>query len=233
MAYAKDLSREAIRDAIYARHTYTTTNVRILLEVTMDNHIMGDVYQSSISPKIHISAAGKSEIARIEIIRNQERIFNKAIDSKMVDLDFTDKEPVSRQSYYYVRLSQSDGEIAWSSPIFFTYTGSPITAKTNHVPWNYEAEEDEPGDPVNQNYLTELTDYLNMVAPNRFFDLKQVRLVHSDRGDYALFYGYDKKFNNSKIHVRWYIGFDAPRMHSSFGWRDFGSINESNMGTSF
>jgi hypothetical protein len=227
MAYSADLSRNGIRNALFSRHTYATTNVRILLDVTVDKHMMGDAYTSSRKPQIHISVAGTANISRIEIIRNQDRIFNKTIDAKTAELDFTDQEPYSGHNYYYVRVSQSDGEIAWSSPVFLQYMGVKPISRTACVSWNYELSDDEPGEPVTRSYLSDLTKHINIVAPGRFSDLKQVREVHSSRGDYALFYGYDKKNNNTKIHIRWYLGFDAPRMHSSLGWRDFGSVAES------
>lgn len=221
--YAPKLTREAIRDAFFARRTYAATGVKILLEVTMDGRMMGEEYSSSKPPVMRIRAAGTSDIARIEVIRNKERILNHKATGKVVDLEFKDEEPITGTSYYYVRLSQNDGEIAWSSPIFFTYTGPPIQPKRPSIPWNYESAEDEPGDPVNKDYLPELMDHLSWRAPGHFVDLKQVRMVHSSRGDYALFYGIDSKTGN-RIHIRWYIGFDSPRIHTSVGWRDFGSI---------
>lgn len=224
--YAPNLSRKSIIDALYSRRTYATTCVKMLLEVTMDGRPMGSEYSSNQPPKMHILAAGTGKIGRIEIIRNTERIFNRTVDSKVVELDFTDDEPAQGEAYYYVRVSQQDGEIAWSSPIFFIYTGPEVQPTRKTVPWNYESEEDELGDPVDKDYLPELLDHLSWRAPGRFYDLKQVRMVHSPRGDYALFYGRDKSNGGGKIHIRWYVGFDSFRLHVARGWRDFGSEEE-------
>lgn len=224
--YASKLSREAVADGIYSRRTYATTGVKILLEVSMDGHMMGSDYSSDSAPQISILAAGTGNIGRIEIIRNQERIFNKKFNDKVVKFNFKDDEPTAGASYYYVRVSQNDGEIAWSSPIFFNYTGKSVIAKRKNVPWNYESESDELGDSVTHNYLPALQAHLDWRAPGRFYDLKEVRLVHNPRGDYALFYGYDKTNKGGKIHIRWYTGFDSERIHISRGWRDFGSERE-------
>jgi|GEM_PF-817640 len=223
-AFARELTRDAIREAIYARHTYATTNVKILLDVTMDGHMMGDEYSSSSAPTMHISVAGTGDVGRIEVIRNKERILNRSVSGKTVSVDFRDEEPVQGTSYYYVRVSQNDGEIAWSSPIFFVYTGKPVEPKRAAVAWNYESEEDELGDIPDRDYMPELQKHLQWLAPGRFYDLKQVRLVHSPRGDYVLFYGMDKK--NARIHIRWYLGFDSERIHAAVGWRDFGSVRD-------
>ncbi len=221
---AAELTREALRDAIFARRTYATTGVKMLLDVTVDRHMMGDEYSSAFTPRMHILAAGTGEIGRIEVIRNQQRIFNKETQGKVVELDFEDKGPVEGTSYYYVRVSQNDGEIAWSSPIFFTYTGAPIEAAVDPVPWNYECEADELGDPVDVSYLPQLREHLKWRAPGRFYALRQVRIVRNPRGNYALFYGRDRANKGAPIHIRWYPGFDSFRLHVSQGWRDFGSI---------
>lgn len=225
--YTSQLTREEIRDAIFARRTYATTGVKMLLEVTMDGHAMGEEYSSAKAPSMHIFAAGAGPIGRIEVIRNRERILNRTIgNTKTAEIDFEDDEPVQGLSYYYVRVSQDDGEIAWSSPIFLNYTGPEVEPKRPSVPWNYESQADELGGPVDRNYLPELLDHLRWRAPDRFYDIKQVRTVRSPRGDYALFYGRDKSNGGGRVHIRWYVGFESFRLHISRGWRDFGSERE-------
>ena len=39
-------------------------------------------------------------------------------------VNYTDATPVVGESYYYVRITQIDGEMAWSSPIWVTYKGA-------------------------------------------------------------------------------------------------------------
>ena len=38
-----------------------------------------------------------------------------------MDFEFTDKGPVNGRHFYYVRLMQEDGMIAWTSPMFINY----------------------------------------------------------------------------------------------------------------
>lgn len=224
--YATSLDRNSLAEALFSRRTYSTTGVKMLLDVNMDGHPMGEEYSSGSAPKMHILAAGTSDIGRVEIIRNNERILNRETNGRVVEFDFIDDEPAQGTSYYYVRVSQNDGEIAWSSPIFLTYTGGAVAARRTSVPWNYESEEDELGDRVDKDYLPELLEHLSWRAPGRFYELKQVRMVHNPRGNYALFYGRDRSNGGGKIHVRWYVGFASFRLHVSRGWRDFGSEPE-------
>jgi hypothetical protein len=37
-----------------------------------------------------------------------------------VDLTYVDERPVAGESYYYVRVQQANGQMAWSSPIWIT-----------------------------------------------------------------------------------------------------------------
>lgn len=221
--FAPQLTRESIRDAIFARRTYATTCIKMLLEVSMDGHIMGEEYASGRPPKMHVFAAGTAPIARVEIVRGAERILNRKTAGKVVELDFTDDEPVSGTTWYYVRVSQSDGEIAWSSPIFFTYTGPAVAATRKAQAWNHESPDDEPGDGLTTDCLPDLERHLSWRAPGRFYDLKQIRAVTNPRGSYVLFHGRDRSNNGGKVHIRWYTGFDTERIHIERGWRDFGS----------
>ena len=36
------------------------------------------------------------------------------------EFSFTDLKPLDGTSYYYVRVQQKDGELAWTSPVWIT-----------------------------------------------------------------------------------------------------------------
>jgi hypothetical protein len=38
-----------------------------------------------------------------------------------VNFEYVDREAPPGEHWYYVRIEQSDGELAWSSPIWVTY----------------------------------------------------------------------------------------------------------------
>lgn len=118
--YARDLSREAILDAIRARHTYGTTAARILLEVRVNGHLMGDKIPPAngkpVEVKIRVRCPG--DIDRIEVCRNNKFVYTKQPETRRTDLTFVDTAPIDGYSYYYVRVMQKDKEIAWSSPVW-------------------------------------------------------------------------------------------------------------------
>jgi hypothetical protein len=60
-----------------------------------------------------------ADIDRIEVCRNNGFIYTNSPKGREAELTFTDREPLEGRSYYYVRVLQADGEIAWSSPVWF------------------------------------------------------------------------------------------------------------------
>jgi hypothetical protein len=53
------------------------------------------------------------------VIKNQEIVYTAHPGSREVALEFLDTRFVAGEpSYYYVRVLQADGQLAWSSPIW-------------------------------------------------------------------------------------------------------------------
>jgi len=123
--YAPELSRRAILDAIRARHTYGTTAAKMFLDVRVNGHLMGEKGASPDGKpvRIEMSADCPDEIDRIEVCRNNTFIYAPQIEGKTCDITYLDNDPPDGPSYYYVRVIQKDGEIAWSSPVWLGRAG--------------------------------------------------------------------------------------------------------------
>jgi hypothetical protein len=70
-----------------------------------------------VEVKMDIQCPG--EIDRVEVCRNNRFIYTKQPKGRKASLVFTDREPLPGRSYYYVRVIQTDEEIAWTSPVWF------------------------------------------------------------------------------------------------------------------
>lgn len=132
--FAPELTREALFDALWDRRCYATTSRRILLDVALGGHPMGsDLSGEDAAPfaderimKIH--AIGHHTIERIEVVRNNQTVESVDVDADEEMLTYVDRTPlanvpaVSEQApdvvFYYVRVIESDGNLAWSSPIW-------------------------------------------------------------------------------------------------------------------
>jgi hypothetical protein len=119
--YAPELTREAILDAIRARHCYGTTAAKIFLDVRVDGHLMGEKVATPAggSVNVEIRVRCPADMDRIEVCRNNQFIYSNQPDGREANLTFVDREPLPGRSYYYVRVIQKDEEIAWSSPVWF------------------------------------------------------------------------------------------------------------------
>jgi hypothetical protein len=128
--YAPELTRDAIFEALKNRRTYGTTGVRIILDFDINGHPLGSelMWDGNIKPRLKVKAIGTDLIRKIEIIRNNEDIQVFNIRDDIFELDFEDCSDLEEVAitdvngvqivYYYVRLTQYDGEMAWSSPIW-------------------------------------------------------------------------------------------------------------------
>ncbi len=119
--FAPELTREAILDAIRARHCYGTTAAKIFLDVRVNGHLMGEKIAEPAGGTVEVKATARcpAEIDRIEVCRNNCFIYTKQPAGPEASFTFIDREPVEGRSYYYVRVVQKDEELAWSSPVWF------------------------------------------------------------------------------------------------------------------
>ena len=118
--YAPELTREAVLDAIRARHTYGTTAAKISLDFRVNGRLMGEKTAATDGKPVvcTIRVVCPAEIDRIEVCRSNEFIFRNEPGARSAEVTFVDEKPLAGRSYYYVRVIQKDGEIAWSSPVW-------------------------------------------------------------------------------------------------------------------
>jgi hypothetical protein len=123
--WARELSRETIFDAIRNRQCYGTTGARIILKFSVNGHPMGSELTiedaqtpRTISAKIH----GTAGVEVVEIIRDGRIVHVSVPEPGEADakhfVRWEDASPLEHSAFYYVRIRQVDGEMAWSSPVW-------------------------------------------------------------------------------------------------------------------
>ena len=130
--YAPQLSRESILEALRARHCFGTSAARIFLDVRVNGALMGEVLSAPDGKpvEVRIRVRCPADIECVEVCRNNEFIYANQPEGREADLTFTDTNPVDGWSYYYVRVTQKDKEMAWSSPVWL---GRPDSAKEPRI----------------------------------------------------------------------------------------------------
>jgi len=119
--YAPTLTREAILDALRARHCYGTTAAKIFLDVRVNGNLMGEKLTALPAGPVDVKIAARcpGEIERIDVCRNNQFVYTYRPAGRTAELTFVDRAPIAGRSYYYVRVIEKDREMAWSSPVWF------------------------------------------------------------------------------------------------------------------
>ncbi len=125
MSYAvvltDDVSRQGILDAFKKRHSYAATD-NIVLDVRCGDHVMGDSFTTAKRPTLDIHVHGTGPIAKVHLIRDNKYVYTAEPKERKVTLRYTDMDAKQgKTSYYYVRVEQADGNLAWASPMWITY----------------------------------------------------------------------------------------------------------------
>ncbi len=122
MVYADRTTRQGILDAIRRRHTYGATD-NILLDVRMGDHFMGDEFHLPEALPLRVKVRGTTGIARVNVLRNGEVVYVHEPGAQECEFEYLDQEarPQVGLQYYYVRVEQEDGNVAWGSPLWVNY----------------------------------------------------------------------------------------------------------------
>ncbi len=120
---APRLTREEVFRALYERRCYATTGTRILLDFKVNGKVMGSeiTVPEKVSPRtIMARVEGTTDIAHIELVRNNVDILKKEIRGRTAEINLVDRENIGETCFYYLRVTQKDNAMAWSSPIWVT-----------------------------------------------------------------------------------------------------------------
>jgi hypothetical protein len=119
--WARELTREAIWEALWNRRCYGTTGGRIILEFEVDDEPMGSVISSTAfrgGHQLRARVLGEAPLQSVEVLRGREVIHTECSFNCSLRLEVHDDPPAGAAHYYTLRVTQADGEMAWSSPVW-------------------------------------------------------------------------------------------------------------------
>lgn len=121
--WAADNTAEALSEALYRRQCYATTRARIWLRFSVNGAQMGAELKLAARDEarcIEAEIHGTSPILEVSVMRNSEFIETWTPDDWDFTVSWADEAPLSGRGwdYYYLRVKQTDGEMAWSSPVW-------------------------------------------------------------------------------------------------------------------
>ncbi len=119
MIWVEELSSEAVLEGIRARRAYAATD-NILVDFRVNGAMMGAATRVAGAPKIEARAIGTGPIARIELIRDNTYIHTHEPGSSEAAFAYVDNDASAGEHWYYIRVEQQDGQLAWASPVWAT-----------------------------------------------------------------------------------------------------------------
>ena len=133
---AAERTREAIWDALWRRRVVATSGPRSLLKYTLGGHPMGSELSAAAHPELArerllcVEFHGTAAAERIDVIRNNEVVHSASPEGTDCEIEWRDAAPLAEAlmppakfcdhpfCFYYVRVLQADGEMAWASPVW-------------------------------------------------------------------------------------------------------------------
>ena len=122
VVFAPELTREAVFEALYQRRCYATTGARLLLDFAASGSPMGSELQKKQGERLAftLSVTGTAPLTSVEVLKyvGGDIVTYKSAPVTGTTAALSFAEPVDQGTLYYVRVRQTDGEMAWSSPIW-------------------------------------------------------------------------------------------------------------------
>ena len=228
---ASELTRDALWQAIVARQTYATSGARIFLEFLCDGQRAGAEIRPRDELALSITCHACAPIRRVDLICGAHRLRSwepATLDFSVEFILDTDQFP---GTWLYLRVEQTDGEYAWTSPFFLEHQGEP-PLNPSLPAWNDDGEIDLSAIPANDatSYLAAVRTYLQREEhPSRFHELTPAGILDLHVGRCALFFC---RWGDERLpmSIRWFFEFEIPKIRYDFGWRDYGAVDELELG---
>jgi hypothetical protein len=115
--YARGIDRASIFEGLTARRTYAASD-KILLDFSMGNALMGQEITVAGVPEFRVAVEGTAPLARVDIVKNGTFVYTAEPKTPKTVFTFRDQQFDGRESYYYVRVIQTDKNMAWASPVW-------------------------------------------------------------------------------------------------------------------
>ncbi|MCK9523883.1 MAG: CehA/McbA family metallohydrolase [Proteobacteria bacterium] len=124
---ADSVTREGVLDALARRCCYATSGARIALWFEVDGMPMGETVRPGGVSAYRVVVRGTADIASLCLVTNGGRETPLRFEGDSADVHGTlPPPPVQRAIYYFVRVVQTDGHMAWSSPIWLESSPDPL-----------------------------------------------------------------------------------------------------------
>jgi hypothetical protein len=117
---AEEFSRKGLVEAMRQRHSYAATD-NIVLDFRLHGRsIQGDEVRTP-QPRFDVVVLGTGPLDRVELLKNGAMVHTERPEGAEIRFHWEEPAPnggARAVYYYYVRVLQKDGQMAWASPIW-------------------------------------------------------------------------------------------------------------------
>lgn len=118
---SQELSLSGLFAGIRKRCSIASTGERIVILFEVNGEqALGQIMQVDEPPFFSCTIAGTCRLEKIELIRDNEVLYCFTGTYPAEKFAFCDTDPLVGEHYYYVRVTQMDGEMAWGSPVWIS-----------------------------------------------------------------------------------------------------------------
>ncbi|MFH1178983.1 MAG: DUF3604 domain-containing protein [Candidatus Bathyarchaeota archaeon] len=162
--YARELTRKAIWEAIWARRAYGTTSERIIVHVESDGHLMGEEYSTTKAPAINVRIHGTAPLHEVEVYNWETPVYRHPFaeplseNEKLIKVEWSGARVRSRPKVvtWDGGLTVKDGKIRECTEFAFDYPHQGIEKVSDHeLKWISTTGGDPDGVLLKLNYSNE------------------------------------------------------------------------------
>jgi hypothetical protein len=117
---AEKNDRESLMESMRNRRCYAATD-NIIADIRSGTHLMGEEFKTNVAPALKLAIIGTKPIAQIVIVKDSKVVETIKPGKAEYKGEWTDPKPAAGVHYYYVRIEQEDGQLAWTSPMWIDY----------------------------------------------------------------------------------------------------------------
>jgi hypothetical protein len=120
--WVKEISRRGILEALRARRCFATTGDQMVIDFRVNGMWAGGIVAAGPRPTMTFAVTGMDDITRVEVLRDSQvvHVYEPQNATKEAAGNWIDStaENLRDGSYYYLRVTQRNNHLGWSSPIW-------------------------------------------------------------------------------------------------------------------
>ncbi len=118
--WAENLTERSVWEAVYQRRAYGTTGARIFVDFKVNGQFMGSTVKAGKSAVVYVHVVGTAPIDYVQVWKYEEDFeISRTLESETEYLNsrWIDEDPPNG-GFYYLRVRQVDGHMAWAGPVW-------------------------------------------------------------------------------------------------------------------